>query len=100
MGDRIQVSGAIFLPAKKTRDNNSSLKDKFIWGHRISLMGEKLFSYWGEAKKGFKYRYKKMVFNGVRWDDLFQEAEESLTAEVEKITDAEEKRRQSLRNAE
>ena len=93
-GNKVVVKATLLLDSAK----DTSLSDNICFG--IDVFGEGLHSYWGRGLSlNYDDRSKTKTFSGIRFRELFREAEEFCLSEISKINEALEVRHQALLDA-
>ena len=93
-GNKVVVSATLTLSGS----NDTSLSDEICFG--IEVFGERLHSYWGRGRGLTNNdRSKTKTFSGVRFREIFREAEEYCLSEISKINELLEVRHQALLDA-
>lgn len=95
VGDRVIVKGTLHLPTSECL-----LIEKINFGDRVNILGEYMYSRWGTYNNNSNSRCITIRKVGVRWNVLFTEMEEQLTAEIQKLSDAVSAREKVLNDAE
>ena len=92
--NKVVVKATLLLDSAK----DTSLSDEICFG--FDVFGESLYSYWGRGLSLTNDdRAKTKTFSGVRFRELFREAEEYCLSEIRKINEALEVRHQALLDA-
>ena len=92
-GNKVVVSATLTLSGSY----DTSPSDEICLG--IKVFGEGLYPYWGRELTNNDDRSKTKTFSGVRFRELFREAEEYCLSEIRKINEALEVRHQALLDA-